>query len=89
MSDITRGRGAERKVGSISNRCRRARRRGLGKRIAGKSKDEVTQELMRRRPEQLFSVLGELQGGAMKSVRRCRSWKRVFLRSSVSPSATH
>jgi predicted unusual protein kinase regulating ubiquinone biosynthesis (AarF/ABC1/UbiB family) len=38
----------------------------LGKRIAGKSKDEVTQELMEKTAEQLFAVLGELKGGAMK-----------------------
>ncbi|GAB10029.1 hypothetical protein GOARA_050_00920 [Gordonia araii NBRC 100433] len=39
---------------------------GLGKRIAGKSKDEVNQELMEKTAEQLFAVLGELKGGAMK-----------------------
>ena len=39
---------------------------GLGKRLAGKSKDEVTAELMDRTAQQLFAVLGELKGGAMK-----------------------
>jgi predicted unusual protein kinase regulating ubiquinone biosynthesis (AarF/ABC1/UbiB family) len=39
---------------------------GLGKRIAGKSADAVTAELQQRTAEQLFTVLGELKGGAMK-----------------------
>src|SRR5947208_3176580 len=39
---------------------------GLGKRISGKSANEVTAELQARTAEQLFTVLGELKGGAMK-----------------------
>ena len=39
---------------------------GLGKRLTGKSKDEVTAELMDKAANQLFTVLGELKGGAMK-----------------------
>jgi predicted unusual protein kinase regulating ubiquinone biosynthesis (AarF/ABC1/UbiB family) len=39
---------------------------GLGKRLAGKSKDDVTAELMDKAAQQLFTVLGELKGGAMK-----------------------
>ena len=39
---------------------------GLGKRLTGKSKDEVNAELMEKAANQLFSVLGELKGGAMK-----------------------
>jgi predicted unusual protein kinase regulating ubiquinone biosynthesis (AarF/ABC1/UbiB family) len=39
---------------------------GLGKRISGKSAEEVTAELQARTAEQLFTVLGELKGGAMK-----------------------
>lgn len=39
---------------------------GFGKRLTGKSKDEVTAELMDRAAQQLFTVLGELKGGAMK-----------------------
>jgi predicted unusual protein kinase regulating ubiquinone biosynthesis (AarF/ABC1/UbiB family) len=39
---------------------------GFGKRLAGKSKDEVTAELMDKAAQQLFTVLGELKGGAMK-----------------------
>lgn len=39
---------------------------GYGKRIAGKDKNEVQQELLEKTAEQLFAVLGELKGGAMK-----------------------
>jgi predicted unusual protein kinase regulating ubiquinone biosynthesis (AarF/ABC1/UbiB family) len=39
---------------------------GLGKRLTGKSKDEVNAELMEKAANQLFTVLGELKGGAMK-----------------------
>jgi predicted unusual protein kinase regulating ubiquinone biosynthesis (AarF/ABC1/UbiB family) len=39
---------------------------GLGKRITGRSQADITAELQARTAEQLFSVLGELKGGAMK-----------------------
>jgi predicted unusual protein kinase regulating ubiquinone biosynthesis (AarF/ABC1/UbiB family) len=39
---------------------------GLGKRLAGKSRDDVNAELMEKAAGQLFAVLGELKGGAMK-----------------------
>ncbi|MFD9562693.1 ABC1 kinase family protein [Streptomyces sp. NPDC059994] len=39
---------------------------GLGKRIGGKSAEIVGREIQQRTAEQLFKVLGELKGGAMK-----------------------
>ncbi|PZG03218.1 ABC1 kinase family protein [Nonomuraea aridisoli] len=39
---------------------------GLGKRIGGKSAEIVAQEVQQRTAEQVFKVLGELKGGAMK-----------------------
>ncbi|GHH81593.1 ABC transporter ATP-binding protein [Streptomyces sulfonofaciens] len=39
---------------------------GLGKRISGMSAELVGRELQQRTAEQLFRVLGELKGGAMK-----------------------
>ena len=39
---------------------------GLGKRLTGSSKDEVNAEMMEKAANQLFKVLGELKGGAMK-----------------------
>ncbi|MGL6237112.1 MAG: ABC1 kinase family protein [Segniliparus sp.] len=40
--------------------------KGLGKRLGGKSKDEVSVELALKTAEDLFKVLGELKGVAMK-----------------------
>ncbi len=39
---------------------------GLGKRIGGSSAEFVARELQQRTAEQVFSVLGQLKGGAMK-----------------------
>ncbi|MFD0658218.1 ABC1 kinase family protein [Thermocatellispora tengchongensis] len=39
---------------------------GLGKRIGGKPAELVAQEIQQRTGEQIFKVLGELKGGAMK-----------------------
>ncbi|MEV0173374.1 AarF/ABC1/UbiB kinase family protein [Streptomyces sp. NPDC050803] len=39
---------------------------GLGKRIVGESAEIVSRELQQRTAEQMFKVLGELKGGAMK-----------------------
>ena len=39
---------------------------GLGKRIGGKSAEIVAEEIQQRTAEQIYNVLGELKGGAMK-----------------------
>ena len=39
---------------------------GLGKRLSGQPADAVSAELQQRTAEQLFAVLGQLKGGAMK-----------------------
>jgi predicted unusual protein kinase regulating ubiquinone biosynthesis (AarF/ABC1/UbiB family) len=39
---------------------------GLGKRLSGRPADAVAAELQQRTAEQLFAVLGQLKGGAMK-----------------------
>jgi predicted unusual protein kinase regulating ubiquinone biosynthesis (AarF/ABC1/UbiB family) len=39
---------------------------GLGKRIGGRPAEAVSEEIKARTAEQIFSVLGELKGGAMK-----------------------
>jgi predicted unusual protein kinase regulating ubiquinone biosynthesis (AarF/ABC1/UbiB family) len=39
---------------------------GLGKRIGGRSAEEVAAELQQQTAEQLFATLGKLKGGAMK-----------------------
>src|SRR5436309_4307748 len=39
---------------------------GIGKRIGGRSAEIVAQEIQQRTADQVFRVLGELKGGAMK-----------------------
>lgn len=39
---------------------------GVGKRLTGTSADEVNAELLEKAADELFKVLGELKGGAMK-----------------------
>jgi predicted unusual protein kinase regulating ubiquinone biosynthesis (AarF/ABC1/UbiB family) len=67
VEDIKRGRAARNaKLASLPVGFAGRAALGLGKRLTGRSKDEVTAELMERAAEQLFTVLGELKGGAMK-----------------------
>ncbi len=67
VSDIKRGRAARNaKLASLPVGMAGRAALGFGKRLTGKPKDEVTAELMDRAAQQLFTVLGELKGGAMK-----------------------
>ncbi|WP_448221714.1 ABC1 kinase family protein [Gordonia iterans] len=67
MSDITRGAGRRNaKLAALPLGMAGRAAAGFGKRLTGKSKDEVSAELMEKTAEQLFAVLGELKGGAMK-----------------------
>jgi predicted unusual protein kinase regulating ubiquinone biosynthesis (AarF/ABC1/UbiB family) len=67
MSEITRGQGRRNaKLAALPLGMAGRAVGGLGKRMTGKSKDEVNAELMNKTAEQLFAVLGELKGGAMK-----------------------
>ncbi|MCH9734180.1 MAG: AarF/ABC1/UbiB kinase family protein [Actinomycetia bacterium] len=67
VSEIKRGRAARNaKLASLPVGMAGRAALGFGKRLTGKSKDEVSAELMDRAAQQLFSVLGELKGGAMK-----------------------
>src|SRR6202161_879699 len=67
VSEIKRG-GASRnaKLAGLSVGIAGRTALGFGKRLAGKSQDEVNAELMEKAAKQLFTVLGELKGGAMK-----------------------
>src|ERR1700710_231902 len=67
VADIKRG-GAARnaKLASLPVGIAGRAALGLGKRLAGSSRDEVNAELMEKAANQLFTVLGELKGGAMK-----------------------
>jgi predicted unusual protein kinase regulating ubiquinone biosynthesis (AarF/ABC1/UbiB family) len=58
---------------------------GLGKRISGKSSGEVTAELQARTAEQLFTVLGELKGGAMKLGQALSVFEAALPEESAAP----
>ncbi len=67
MSEIKRGRAARNaKLASLPVGMAGRAALGFGKRLTGKSKDEVNAELLDKAAQQLFTVLGELKGGAMK-----------------------
>lgn len=67
VADIKRGRAARNaKLATLPVGMAGRAALGFGKRLTGKSKDEVTAELMDKAAQQLFTVLGELKGGAMK-----------------------
>ena len=67
VSDIKRGQAARNaKLASIPVGFAGRAALGFGKRLTGKSKDDVQAELMEKAANQLFNVLGELKGGAMK-----------------------
>jgi predicted unusual protein kinase regulating ubiquinone biosynthesis (AarF/ABC1/UbiB family) len=67
VADIKRGRAARNaKLASIPVGFAGRAALGFGKRLTGKSRDEVNAELMEKAANQLFTVLGELKGGAMK-----------------------
>jgi predicted unusual protein kinase regulating ubiquinone biosynthesis (AarF/ABC1/UbiB family) len=58
---------------------------GLGKRLGGRSADEVTEELQRRTAEQLFAVLGQLKGGAMKFGQALSIFEAAFPEEMAAP----
>jgi predicted unusual protein kinase regulating ubiquinone biosynthesis (AarF/ABC1/UbiB family) len=67
VADIKRGRAARNaKLASLPVGIAGRAALGFGKRLTGTSKDEVNAELMDKAAQQLFTVLGELKGGAMK-----------------------
>ncbi|KAA0098021.1 AarF/ABC1/UbiB kinase family protein [Mycolicibacterium sp. P1-18] len=67
VADIKRGRAARNaKLASLPVGIAGRAALGIGKRLTGSSKDEVNAEMMEKAANQLFTVLGELKGGAMK-----------------------
>jgi predicted unusual protein kinase regulating ubiquinone biosynthesis (AarF/ABC1/UbiB family) len=67
VADIKRGRAARNaKLTGLAVGIAGWEALGFFKRLAGKSADDVDAELMERAADQLFTVLGELKGGAMK-----------------------
>ncbi|MDP9780104.1 putative unusual protein kinase regulating ubiquinone biosynthesis (AarF/ABC1/UbiB family) [Nakamurella flavida] len=67
MSDIPRGAlSRTAKLASLPLSAAGRATVGWGQRLAGRDKAEVTSALQRRTAEQVFEVLGQLKGGAMK-----------------------
>ena len=61
---------------------------GLGKRLAGRSAEAVTADLQQRTAEQLFTVLGELKGGAMKLGQAMSVFEAAMPEEYVAPYRT-
>ena len=58
---------------------------GLGKRLTGRSAADVQSELAARTAEQLFSVLGQLKGGAMKFGQALSVFEAALPEESAAP----
>jgi predicted unusual protein kinase regulating ubiquinone biosynthesis (AarF/ABC1/UbiB family) len=62
---------------------------GLGKRLGGTSADVVTEEMQQRAAEQLFRVLGELKGGAMKFGQALSLFEAALPEDLAAPYRAH
>ena len=58
---------------------------GLGKRLGGRPAEAVSVELQQRTAEQIFRVLGELKGGAMKFGQALSMFEAAMPENLVSP----
>jgi predicted unusual protein kinase regulating ubiquinone biosynthesis (AarF/ABC1/UbiB family) len=58
---------------------------GLGRRMTGRSADEVAADLQAKTAEQLFNVLGELKGGAMKLGQALSVFEAALPEESAAP----
>src|SRR6201991_3561230 len=67
VTDIKRGRAARNaKLAGLGAGMAARAALGVGKRLTGRSRDEVNAELMDKAANKVFTLLGELKGGAMK-----------------------
>ena len=62
---------------------------GLGKRLGGAPAEEVSDQLQQRAAEQLFRVLGELKGGAMKFGQALSMFESVLPEEVAAPYRVH
>ncbi|MEO7263214.1 MAG: AarF/ABC1/UbiB kinase family protein [Jatrophihabitantaceae bacterium] len=58
---------------------------GFGRRLTGQSPEDVQADLAQRTAEQLFSVLGQLKGGAMKFGQALSVFEAALPESSAAP----
>jgi predicted unusual protein kinase regulating ubiquinone biosynthesis (AarF/ABC1/UbiB family) len=61
---------------------------GLGRRLGGRPADEVAAQLQQRTADQLFKVLGELKGGAMKFGQALSVFEAALPEELVGPYRT-
>jgi predicted unusual protein kinase regulating ubiquinone biosynthesis (AarF/ABC1/UbiB family) len=86
MSDIPRGQAARTaRLAALPLGVAGRATLGLGKRITGTSGQDVAAELQRRTAEQLFKVLGELKGGAMKFGQALSMFEAAVPEESAAP----
>ena len=62
---------------------------GLGKRLGGAPAEEVSEQLQQRAAEQLFRVLGDLKGGAMKFGQALSMFESVLPEEVAEPYRVH
>ena len=62
---------------------------GLGRRLGGAPAEEVSEQLQQRAAEQLFRVLGELKGGAMKFGQALSLFESVLPEDVAAPYRVH
>jgi predicted unusual protein kinase regulating ubiquinone biosynthesis (AarF/ABC1/UbiB family) len=62
---------------------------GLGKRLGGAPAEEVSEQLQQRAAEQVFRVLGELKGGAMKFGQALSLFESVLPEEVAAPYRAH
>ena len=62
---------------------------GLGRRLGGAPAEEVSEQLQQRAAEQLFRVLGELKGGAMKFGQALSLFESVLPEDVAAPYRAH
>ena len=62
---------------------------GLGKRLGGASAEQVSEQMQQRAAEQLFRVLGELKGGAMKFGQALSLFESVLPEDVAAPYRAH
>jgi predicted unusual protein kinase regulating ubiquinone biosynthesis (AarF/ABC1/UbiB family) len=62
---------------------------GLGKRLGGAPAEQVSEEMQQRAAEQLFRVLGELKGGAMKFGQALSLFEAVLPEDIAAPYRAH
>lgn len=58
---------------------------GLGKRLTGRSAEDINADLQQRTAEQLFGVLGQLKGGAMKFGQALSVFEAALPEESAAP----